>query len=152
MAEQRIEVDEVGEQQTALIQCHRSLQRTIEYGVVAVRTHLASGAVMAEEITDLTDRDYLTTRIARSMQQCGWRRHDAIVVTIGGAGETSCHIAQERARDHSTDAQWIHQLARDGARPIETLEPEMLFMCGDLKHAVARRVTNGLARAQMLFP
>ena len=71
-------------------------------------------------------------------------------MTVHGAGKTVLRITGKRARDHPADVHIMQNRRHVPAQAQEPLQPEMLFMRRNLKHAVSRRVTDRPAGLDML--
>src|SRR5688572_3216775 len=99
---ERVEVDEVGHQQSTLAKLPQCIYRLIEDRFVVGRFELTPRRTMTEEIADLADGNHLASHAARNVQQGRrWGFHP-IIAPMGGARE-GCRIAtHEGSRDHPT--------------------------------------------------
>ena len=136
VAEQHVEIDEIGEQEIAVLQPLERGQRGVEQGVVAGRLDDFAHPLMGEDIADLADADDAPTGGHHPVQQrrFGWRNR--IVAPIGGAFETPGIVADKGPGDDPADVQRIDQAPRDLAGLVEPVEPEGGFVGGDLEHRI----------------
>src|SRR5262249_54933139 len=103
------------------------------------------------DVVDFSDAEDRNAALFEYIQQHGLGRIDGIVVPPGGAHEIAGR-ARKRSRDDTTyTMRPIEQLACDFAHSIQLGDWNHVFMCGDLKNAVAGRVNDRLSGADVLF-
>jgi hypothetical protein len=148
---QHVEVDEIAEQETGRTCAHAVAQNTQAVRIVfRVTAHV--DPALREDTADLADAGRAHVALAQAVEHGRRRRRLGEVVAVGGARKrlSSGRIADERARDHPADAQFIAQGSRRATDRVEPLEPERLLVRGDLPDAVGARVENRLAAAHVL--
>ena len=99
---------------------------------------------MGEDVADLADRDDIAARRAARCSRLPSRRGNREILAIGGADEILGACADERPRDDAADVERVAEPARDSAKIIEPIEPEGLFVRGDLQHRIGGGVADGL--------
>src|SRR5690349_16730575 len=104
---------------------------------------------MSEDVTDLTDRDYVSSVLRGLVEDRGGGWRDGVVSAITGASEVFSRIADEGAGDHATNAITVDQFARDRAHLVQPLEAKCLFVRRDLEDAVGGCVADGLSAADV---
>src|SRR2546426_11331181 len=106
---------------------------------------------MAEDRPDLADRCYSQARSLNPIEQRIFGRIARVVLTCCGAAKVS-GLPDEGPRDDPSHLIFANELrARDFAPAIEYFEWHDLFVGGDLKDAVGRRVNNRPSGSHMLF-
>ena len=93
----RVEVDEVGEQQTSVRQVIPAFQQAIEQRIIAVAPLVEAGSTMGKDVVDLSDRDDIAV-LRRGNIQNGWfRRRYRKIAPVGGSFEILTVRTDERA-------------------------------------------------------
>jgi hypothetical protein len=151
MAVERVEVDEVGEDQVAVAGVVHRAQRGVEQRHVAGRLAHFGDAAMRVDVADLADADHLAAAPGDAVEQRRLRRRHGIVAAVGGALEVGRRLADEGPGDDAADVQRVDQPANDLAERIEPLEAEMGLVRGDLEDGIGRGVADRLAGADVLL-
>ena len=151
VAEQRIEIDEIGEDEIAVASfLHRAERRVKQSGVSACLANFGHAA-MGEDVADLADAENLAAARNQPIEKCRFGRRDGKVAPVRRSLETGRAFADKRTRDHPPDIQGIDQFANDTAKLIQPIETEMQFMRGDLDDGIGRCVANWLGRSDMFL-
>jgi len=151
MTVKHVEIDEVGEDQIAVPGLVHRPQRRLEKSVIAACLVAPGHALMSKDIVDLADSDDLPPGFLRNVEKRRSGRRDGIVLAVTGACKALLRRADEGARDHPADIEWVDHIPDLFAQAVKTREPEMLLVGGDLNHRIARRVEDRLAGRDMLF-
>ena len=146
----RIEIDEVGEQQTTVRERLHALDRAVEKTIVAVRLQYSSGSRMRENVVDLADCDDVAAGRGGRIENGRRRRRHGIIAAVSRARKPAIRVSDEGPRNDPADAQGIDEFARYCADSIETLQSEAFLVRSDLEDAVCRRVADGFARTHVL--
>ena len=145
----RVEVDEVGEDQSPLDARDRLLHR-VHPLIVTRRVHRRPNAAAGEEILNLAHRVHRRARGRQPIEQRLAAGRTGEIVTIRGALELS-RRADERARDHPPDAHALDdELVGDAADAVLLLDRNHILVREDLEHAVGRGVDDRRAGAHVL--
>ena len=151
MAIKGIEVDQVGEDEIAVLSHVHGVQRLVEKLAVAGALQHLGDALMGEDVGDLAHTDDLAPFGGQPVQKGGLGRQNRVVAPVGSAHKVCRSLACERPGDDAADVVRIRMLARHLAQRIEPFEAEGLLMGGDLHHGIRRGVEDRLAGAQVLF-
>src|SRR5581483_3539653 len=141
-----VEVDKIGEQQPAIAQLRKALQRAIEQRIIIAPPLVVSGSAVSKDIVDLADRNHVASVGGGEVEDGGFRRRDREVAAVRGPLEILRRRSRERAGDDAADVERIDQPARDLADREQPCKPERLLMGCDLEHAVGGGVADRLAR------
>ena len=87
-------------------------------------------------------------RARRPIQQRGRRGGNGEILAVRGALEIAAG-ASERPGDHPPHLHRVQMRRKVGAQLQQTIQPERLFMRGDLEHAVGRGIADRPAGPQM---
>src|SRR3954451_13888559 len=117
----RVEVDEVGEQQTSVWKLIPALQHAIEQCVIPIGPLVEAGSTMSKNIVDLSDRDHIAA-LGRGDIQNGWlRRRYRKIAPVRGSLEIVAARTDEGPGDNATDIEGIDQPAGDRADLVKPL-------------------------------
>jgi hypothetical protein len=150
MAVIAVELDEVAKGQGTRLSLARQPAKMFQKVVVRSALVHRADAAMGEDVVDLAHRMHHPPRGRGPVHQRGLGRRDGVVAPVAGPGETRFGAAQERPRDRPSDAAGVQEGREPFAERVEPVEPERLFMRGDLDDAVGRGVADGPAGAQVL--
>jgi len=106
---------------------------------------------MRKYVPDLAHRMGHAPRPLHPVQQRGRRRRDRKVAPVPRPPEIP-RRPQERPRDRPPHPHRMKPRRQIAAQPDQPLQPEHLFMRGNLEHAVGARIADGPPRPQMLGP
>ena len=135
MAEERVEVHEVREEETAVKLVHLAPD-VIHPLVVVRRVKRARDPAAGEQILYFSDRHDRVRRRLEFVEQRVPRRRQRVVPTIGCPPEMA-QAADKRPRDHSPDAVALaDESVCDFARAVQLWNGHDLFVRGNLEHAV----------------
>ena len=149
MAVDRIEVDEVHEDEPLGRVAHHLVQPIHAFGV-ARRVNGARDAAARKQIVDLADRDDRDLASREQIEQRFTGRIQRVVVPIRGSPEVE-RRSGERTRDDAADAKALaDETERDFADAVLLVDRDDVFVRRDLEHAVGRRVDDRLAGPHVL--
>lgn len=133
MAEKHVEIDEIGEDEIAVLGLVHDLQRGIHQRHVAIGLDDSGDTLMGEDIADLADGMHLAAGLDKTVEQRGLRWQYGIVAAIAGALEGLDGFADERTGDDAADVERIEQFPDDLAEFEQAFETEMGFVRGNLE-------------------
>ena len=151
VAEELVEVDEVGEDEIAVLRLADRLQRAVELALVLRRLQHLRHAAAGEDVGDLSDAEDVALHRHGEVEQRLARRRHGDVLAVAGALELAALLADEGPRDDAADAKRIAELSADPADLVEPLQPEMLFVRADLKNGIGGGVADRLAGPDVLL-
>src|SRR4051812_32837206 len=151
MAIDRVEVDEVGEQQTSVWQVIPAFQHAIEQCVIPIAPLVEAGSTMSKNIVNLSNRDDIAALGRGDIQNGRLRRRYRKIAPVRGSPEILAPHTNEGPGDYTTDIEGIDQPAGDRADLVKPLQPKTLLMRGDLEHAIRRAVADRLSGLQVLL-
>src|SRR5260370_15970567 len=150
VAVQHVEIHQVAKNESALAFANRGCHFLHAVGVDVRRYALFDAAAIVNVMT-LATSENANFALRENIHQHRLRRIHGIIVPPRGPHEVS-GLPRKRARDHASHPMRpIQQFPRDFAHAVEFSDWDHLFMRGDLKHAVARRIHNRLARSYVFF-
>ncbi len=79
-------------------------------------------------------------------------RRDRYIATICRSLEISRTAADKRAGDDTANIIWFNQFKGDLANLVQPIQTKMLFVGGNLKHAIGRSIANRHAGFDVFFP
>src|SRR6266550_3894670 len=150
VAVQHVEIHQVAKNEPAfaLADCYRQFFHAVG---VALRGHVFFDSAAVVNVMNLADTKHANFTLRENIHQHRLRRVHRIIMPPRRPNIVSRH-SREGPRDHASHAvRPIQQFAGDLAHMVELGNWNHLFMRGDLKHAVARRVHNRLTRSHMFF-
>ena len=150
MTVDRVEIDEVSHQQTAVGETKRGCHGAIEKPVIVWGLQHPARGPVGEDVGDLADGDDGASGCRGMIEQGGARRLDGEVAAVGGAREGGRVAADERPRYDAPDVQRIGKLTRDGAHLVKAIQAEGRLMGSDLDDGVDGGVDDGLAGSEVL--
>ncbi len=151
MAEKHVEIDEVGEDEIAVLGLVDCGKARIEQRHVAVGLGQFRHALMGEDIADLADRVHRAAGMREPVKNRRLRRQNRVVAPVAGSNKGLWALPDEGAGDDPADIVVVDETANDLAELQQALQPEGVLVCGDLKDAVGRGVADRFARAHMLL-
>src|SRR5687767_4240797 len=128
MAIEHVEIDEIGEEQPAVLEIGHQAERRFEQRLIADRLDLLARARMRIDVADLADGYDLAPRLRQTVEQGRRGRRNRIILAVAGAGEIARIGADEGPRYDAADIEIIGKLTGDLAGLIETVEAENLLM------------------------
>lgn len=93
VAEIRVEIEEIGENQTAVRKLRQGIERRIEMRPIVRALDLLAGKTMRENIANLADRHDRSRRGREPFQKIAGRRGKPKILAVGGAGEAVPRVA-----------------------------------------------------------
>ena len=88
MAILAVEIDQVGEDETAIRQVCHGVDRSRQARVVAMRLDLLTRAAMSEDVADLADRDDRPAGLRQHIEDRVARRLSGKILAVAGSRET----------------------------------------------------------------
>jgi hypothetical protein len=145
MTVDRIEIDEVGKQQSALRQAVQSIKGGIEEGVIAIAARIPSGPPVREDVVDLADGHDITTVTLGNVQERAFRGRNGEIPAVRGPLESGPGSADEWSRNDAPYIKGIDQSARGLTDIVKAFEPKDVLMRCDLEHTIGGSVADRLA-------
>src|SRR6266851_1528061 len=150
VAIQHVEIHQIAKNESALAFANRGCHFLHAVGVAVRRDVLFDSAAIVN-VMNLANSENANFALRENIHQHRLRRIHGIIVPPRGPHEVS-RRSRKRPRDHASHAvRPIQQFPCDFAHAVEFSDWDHLFMRGDLKHAVARRVHDWLARSYVLL-
>lgn len=119
-----VEIDEIGENQIAILGFVHGLQRRIHQRHVAVGLDDPGNALMGEDIADLADGMHRALCLDETIEQRRLRRQHGEIAAVSGPLEGRCGLADERAGNDAADIVRIEQERTILQRPISRSSPK----------------------------
>ncbi len=145
MTIEHVEVDKIGEDDRAVACLFHHRQRRVEQRGVAARLDLPRNALVRINVGDFSNADDIAAALDQLVEYGRRMRRRRQVASVTGADIAIGTVANKRPRDDPADPVFIDKFTSNVAEVIQSLQTERLFMAGNLKHAVGRRVDNRLA-------
>jgi len=151
MAVQRVEIDEIGEQEPVKRRIQQ-LRRPVDAVRVAFRLERLRHAFSGVDVADFADGQAVEARLLQPVHHRRRRRFQRIVAAVGRALKRS-GLSDVRPRYDASDAMRRVQRhpSRRFAGGVQLLQRDHVFVRGDLKHAVGGRVDDPRPRAHLPF-
>ena len=106
---------------------------------------------MGVNIVNGADSDYVSARRFNTVEQSLAKRLRRIILTIGRTGKRPVFLSHKRTGDNSPDIIRLNIFVSNLAKPVKSVQTEMIFMGGNLHIAVGRSIENRFARPNVLF-
>lgn len=151
MAVEHVEINKIGEEETARLAPERLTEFGHAIGVVFCGDVVFDAAAVVD-IVNLADAENADLGVGENVKEHGTRWFDSVIMAALSAPIIS-RRASKRSRDDASHAmRTIEKFARDLAHFVELSNRNGLLVRRDLKNAVARRVDDRIAGALMLLP
>src|SRR4051812_19020720 len=150
MAIHRVEIDEIGEYQSAVCKLFESPESAVEQCIIVAAFVVAADRTVGKYISDLADRDDVAGFGFGKIEDGRAARRYGEVTPPGGSLEAFGCRSLERPGDDTPNVEGVDQPAGNLTDVIKAIEPERLLMCCDLENTVGRCVTDGFPGPQML--
>src|SRR5260370_9145814 len=150
VAIEHVEIHQVAKNESALAltDCRRQFLHAVRVTLCG-DVFFHSAAIV--NVMNLANSENTHFLFRKNVHQHRPRRINSIIVPPRGPHEVS-RRSGKRPRDHASHAvRPIQQFPCDFAHAVEFSDWDHVFMRGDLKHAVARRVHDWLARSYVLL-